>query len=476
VERVAGEHGNIRASAGRAAAAVFVGYVVGEATSLAQVGSNQVAALHQPAVMVISAVALGGATMVAGGLAVLFADVAPRLSAHGFTAAGVVLCGSLFALVLWAATTVRNSLELGGWQLVRPVVVTLLTQRWPAAVAAAIALVVLAAVWLVRPGAPGPAWAVDAQPVITWPVPAARPGLRQIALSGLGSGVAGASAILVFRLLAGPPAGPAEQLQRLDTYVWVFSGAGAVTGLALLAGYGLRGLATGLLAAPIGSTVAAVGFLLINQAYGAALNWTFAETVIRPGLSLGVLLLVMASILAVLPFPGLTRRATATTVVLAVVLSGAVGGCALVARDALSPLPEVASSEVGDYAATYMPVVYAELAAVEGSVQAIDSDPAASPLERAQRVRREIVAPVERLRSQAADLEVAAGDLAEAHQNLIDALDLTAAAFEDFARAYETGDGALFARAQRERLDGQRQLQAWSDAVTTLAADEMDSD
>jgi hypothetical protein len=200
--------------------------------------------------------------------------------------------------------------------------------------------------------------------------------------------------------------------------------------------------------------------------------------VIRPGLSLGVLLLVMASILAVLPFPGLTRRATGTTVAIAVLLSGAVGGCALATRDALSPLPEVevASSEAGDYAADYMPVVYAELAEVEGSVQAIDSDPATSRLERAQRVRRELVAPVERLRSQAADLEVAAGDLAEAHQSLIDALDLTAAAFEDFAHAYETGDSALFARAQRERLDGQRQLQAWSDAVTTLAADEMDSD
>jgi hypothetical protein len=428
--------------------------------------------------MVISAVALGGATMVAGGLAVLFADVAPRLSARGFTAAGVVLCGSLFALVLWAATTVRNSLELGGWELVRPVVVTLLTQRWPAALSVAIALVVLAAVWLVRPAAPGPAWAVDAQPVIAWRVPAVRPGLRQIAVSGLASGVAGAVAILVFRLLAGPAAGPAEQLQRFDTYVWVFSGAGAVTGLALLAGYGLRGLATGLLAAPIGSMVAAVGFLLINRAYGGALNRAFVETVIRPGLSLGVLLLVMASILAVLPFPGLTRRATGTTVAIAVLLSGAVGGCALATRDALSPLPEVevASSEAGDYAADYMPVVYAELAEVEGSVQAIDSDPATSRLERAQRVRRELVAPVERLRSQAADLEVAAGDLAEAHQSLIDALDLTAAAFEDFAHAYETGDSALFARAQRERLDGQRQLQAWSDAVTTLAADEMDSD
>lgn len=467
------------AAARRVAAGVFAGSLVGQVASLAAVGSDTFTGTRSPLLPLLSALVVSGTTFVVAGLGRLAAERSRRLSARGYTAIAIVLSATLFAFVLWAATMLASTLDLGGWGLAALTIVTLLTQPVAVAVVAVIAAAVLV-VLAVRPGDEPPVWAVEGDwSVSVVPggrsvVPGGRSvGLRDVTVSALASGVTAALCILTFRLLAGPATTFELQAQRFDAYLWVFAGAGVATGLTLIALHGLRGAGAGVTAAALGSCIAALGFVAINTGFGGDVTLDFVGGVVGPGLPLGLVLFVLVSLLAALPVGAPRRRRRLwVVVVVAALLGGMAATGAIAARNTISPLqPSVpAGLSTRDYVSSYAPTVLASLNGVDQAASAIDADTQLSPSERAQRIRSDLVAPLDALLRQAGAVTPAEDSVVQLHAALVTGLQGTRRAFEDFARAYETGDSALFSRTQLERASAQQMLRAWLDGVRARQA------
>jgi hypothetical protein len=467
VARVVGARLVVVAATCRVAGAVLFGALLGGTASLANVGSP--APIATPGVLV-GAAALGGATLVGAGLAILATDTAWRFSARAFTATALVLSGTLFALTVWAASTVSNAWDLGGWALTGPVILSTLTHPVAAVVVIAQAAAVLVLMLLgTLPRAPE--WALDGEASDVWDGPHWAPRLSTTSLVGLVAGGVAALTILTFRIAQGPPSSPDEQAQRFYTYLWIFAGAGAVAGAVLLTLYGLRAAAGSLLAAPLASVVATIGFLAINQAYGGDLSWAFVEDVVRPGLAVGVLLLFFVSWLAVIPRRRSEhRRSIASLVVLTVAVGTTVSVGALASRATLGLQIEAPrnSMSADQYVTLYTPAVVAKLDEVERTVQQVDKD-AEALATRAKRVRIEVLGPLRALHTEASQLNVEGTSLRQTHDLLIGALASLERAFEDFARGFESGDGTALVRAHAERRDARAQLEAWFAAVARHA-------
>lgn len=458
------------AGARRVAAGVLGGFIVGQAASLAAVGSDTIAGTRSPLLPLLGALALCGTTFVVAGLGRIAGDRSAHLSARGYTTIAIASSATLFAFVLWATTMLSSTLDLGGWALTAPAVVTLLTQPAAVAVVAALAVAVLALL-AVRPGDAPPMWAVEGDA----PAPVASrghsPGPREAVVAALVAGIAAALSILAFRLMAGPATTFEQQAQRFDAYVWVFAGAGVAAALSLIALHGLRGAGAGLTAAALASVTAALGFALINVAFGGDLTLEFLGAVLGPGLPVGLVLLVLASLLASLPLQDTgARRPLWLLVALAAVLAGVAATGAIVARDTISPLPQSIAQGMSprEYATTYAPAVLARLSDLDRTAAAIDADGQLSPSERARQIRAELVAPLDVLLQQADSVSPADDNTVQIHSALRAGLEGTRRAYENFARAYETGDSTLFAQTQTDRADAQQLLRAWLDAVRAI--------
>ena len=454
-------------AARRMAAGVIAGFLVGQVASLAAVGSDTVTGTRSPLLPLLGALALGGTTVVVAGLGRVAADRSRHLSARGYTTLAIALSATVFAFVLWAATLLSSTLDLGGGRLAALTSVTLLTQPLAVTVVAVLAAVILALV-AIRPAETAPAWAFEGEAPVVPKQDRHSVGLREVSVVGLVSGVAAALSILAFRLVAGPATTFEEQTQRFDAYVWLFAGAGVAAGLSLIVLHGLRGAGAGVTAGALASCVAALGFVVINAGFGGDVTLDFVGGVVGPGLPLGLVLFVLVSLLAALPIPDARgRRPVVVLVAVAALLGGLAATAAIVNRDTISPLQPSAPAGLSthDYVTTYAPTVAAMVSGIDQAAVAIDADHQLSPTERAQRIRVDLVAPLDAALTQAAAVTPAEDSVVQLHATLVAGLKGTRRAFENFARAYETNDSTLFARTQADRAGAQQLLRAWLDGI-----------
>jgi len=368
----------------RVAFGVAAGLVAGRVASLAQTGTGELGGVTFPPMLVVMALAGLGATVLAAGLGELWADAAPALR-HSRSSWTVALVGSsvVFAIVLWAASSLELALDRLGWMVVRLWLVTVLGS-WPTLVAVAVlAAVAAVALHASRQGAMAPAWLLERGESWPWPT-AGRPGLAEAVVPAVAGGLAGAGAIIGFRVLAGPPASDTAGLQRFYTYVWVAAAAagGAVT-LALGLLVPRRGVGVGALAGPLASLVAVAGLLAMTSVLGGSLDADFVTPTVRFPLALGLLLAVLvapAGLLAWHRERRLARVWPAAAALGLVAVLAVVGG-----RDALTGNQSILVPDIGDreqalalvevtqYAATATDVER-RYSAVEAAVAAIVAD------------------------------------------------------------------------------------------------------
>jgi hypothetical protein len=302
------------------------------------------------------------------------------------------------------------------------------------------------------------------------------------------AGVVGALVLVGFRLWAGPAAGFGEQEQRFYAYIWIFAAAGVAAAVVFGLRMRTRGLGVALLASPVASVVAAVGFIALNTALGGKLNMPFVDSVLRSGLGLGLVLLLAVAAVALLPGPRPhPPRFTLAAAAAAGVLAGMLAFGVFAGRNVLVPLAafdqQVApqqsaqgstppsngqSAEAVAYTTSYVPDVSRVMNVVESSVTAIDQATLTDE-QRAERIRVECLTPVQTLLDDARTVQPKAAAVQTVHQHLLTSLQLAAQAFEHFATAYESNDSATYQRARIERSQAQQQWQAWQQASAQLA-------
>lgn len=459
----------MRGAARRVAAGVFAGFLVGQAASLAAVGTGTITGDRTPLPGLIGAVALSGTTFVVAGLGALAADRAGHTSARGYTTAALAASGTLFAFALWGTAQLTSAGDLGGWSLAAHLAVTM-HQQAVTAVVVTLAVAVLLLL-LIRPGS-APAWAVDGDLLEGAPRGGQLRSVMPALIVGPSAGVPAALAILAFRLTAGPAAGYEQHAQRLEVFVWVFAGAGVAAGLSLLVLHGLRGTGAGLLAAPIASATAALGFVLLNTALGGIPSLELIGEVMLPGLPLGILLLLFGATLASLPLPDrVGHQRLLPLVVVAMLLGGTFAVGAISARDTLSPPLQTVTNGMSapDYVNSYAPSIETRISGVDAAVAAISADPWLAPHERAQRIRTEIVEPINGLLGEAVSVVPTDGSLVQAHEVLLNALKAAAQAYENSAQVYETGNYSLEVQSRADMAEAQQMFLAWRDDVSTYA-------
>jgi hypothetical protein len=465
VERAAGGSTTLHKATSRTALAVLTGYLIGGATSLANVGVAPYPLTFAP----WAAAAMAGATFVTGGVGILLADVAPRLTPRIYAFAAIGISAVVFAIALWGVDSIVNDVSLGGWGDQAQIAINVLLDYGVHGWVTIVALSVLVLLRLRRGSARAPSWLIQgdgAAPV--WEKSPSAPGLRQTLILGACAGLAADVAILAFRLTEGPSASPAEDLQRLVSYAWAWGAAGALTAVALLIVYGLQGLAAALLASPIAAALAATVFVVGNNFTGGHLSLALALNLVWAGITLGVLLLIPLSTLAFIP-PAhrATGRRALVAALVAAALGGAVSSSLLVLDDTLSPIaPDGISKE--EYLGDYTPWINSEFHRIGQAVQQIGSDQPA-PAETARRIRAEVVVPFRYMRDSAASLAVADEGLREVHLELVAGLQLNVAAYEDIAQAYESRDQTLLAAGEEELDRAGQRIVAWSQGLQAMA-------
>src|SRR6266545_211413 len=207
----------------------------------------------------------------------------------GLWRAAVVASSVVFAIVLWAASSLELALDRLGWVVARLWLVTVLAS-WPTL--GAVAVLAAAAAWALgasRRGAMTPAWLLEGGESWPWPT-AGRAGLAEAVVPAVAAGLAGAGAIIGVRVLAGRPASDAAALQRFYTYIWVAAAAGAAVTLALGLLVPRRGVGVGALAGPLASLVAVAGLLAMTVVLGGGLGADFVTPTVRIPLVLGLIL------------------------------------------------------------------------------------------------------------------------------------------------------------------------------------------
>jgi Zn-dependent protease with chaperone function len=456
-------------------AGVFSGFVLGGAASLAGSGIGLLDRDADPLLLAVTALCAAGATVTTAGLGELWADAAGRLrSARVSWAAAVVLPGIVFAAVLWAGATTQKALLWGGWALVRLVLPEYFSTV--PMVAAALVLAVAAgwALWAARSVALTPAWLLESGPRYEWPT-AGAPRLWPTVATGVTAGVAGAAALIAFRLTAGAAAGDAQLVQRFYTFVFVAAAAAVAGGfvLAMLCPGGGAGAA--LLAVPIATTVTTIGFLALSTVLGGKLGASFAGTLRKP---LGLALLGEMLVLSVVVLPPARRRLDLVVPAAAALAALLAATTVIAARDALAPLdappapgavvPSSSQQEIDDYRGQIAPAILQRYNLITGQAGPIGADLSLDPAGRASAIRIRIVAPLRQLSTQAEAVTTTVPAVAAAHAYCVDGLRTSVAAYESLVVAYETGDPQALATAQQEQGLALSRLRAWTARVQTL--------
>jgi hypothetical protein len=456
-----------------AAVGVAVGLVLGQVASLGQVGAGLSSDLEKPIGLVLLAVAGLGATLIVYSAGEVWADAAPALRWAWLSwVPAIAVTGIVFAAVLWASQQFRLSLNIGGWQFVRQWLVYM-PQRWvvvTAVVALAAALVV--ALTVRRRGRQTPAWIIEQGEPVPWPVGRAR--FRTVAVAALAAGFVGAVTIVAFRMSAGPATSDAQTLQRFEAYIWLAATLGFVTAAVLAVLVPRYGVGLGSLGGCLATVTVMAGFLALNTALGGDLNREFVADSLLPPIVLGFLLTV-----AVAPVSWLARslarsgtRAWAITtpaaLIAAIAVIGVIGVTSPPSREIALPDQPSSASTAQQYVATVAPDLVQRYDAIESAVNAIDGDRVSDGPSRAERVRTEVVTPLQALLDQMESYRPPTPAVDTVHASALTALRTAIESFEMFALAFETGDTALFADALAKRTQEQQLWQAWQAGVAEL--------
>jgi hypothetical protein len=247
------------------------------------------------------------AVLLSAGTGRLWADAAARLpGGRRSWWIGFLVNALIFAVALWAmewlpvllATQARRFSTTG-------LVTTFGTLVGPVVYVAAVPVLVTVALMMWRRRAlPTPQWLVEG-PAPMWSWSARRPGLAAAVLAGTVPGLAGALAVLLYRLSAGRPADTAEALTRYA--IWLTVG----TLIALTVSFvtltvvprsgGAVGLITGVSAAAMGALAMAATNTLVSHVFDPSFWWLTVVNVTTIWLAGYVLILPVT--LAVWPLP-----------------------------------------------------------------------------------------------------------------------------------------------------------------------------
>lgn len=460
------------------AAGLAAGLVLGHAASLAQSGAGS-ASLGPPGWLPAVAVLGAGATVVCAGLAELLADAAPRFRRPGAAAALAVLAtAAVFTPVMWLSTLLETPLELG-WDGVNAWLVTSLQETWVLACFALAAAAAMLGLWCARRERRAPAWLIERGDPPAWPATAPR-GLREALLTGLITGLVAAAALALYRAGAGRAESDAVAEQRLYLFFWAGGCAGGVAALWLIALRPTRGAGAAVLGALVASLATIAGWLVLNTALGGDLTLDFVNGIAKTPLALGfvaVVVVALAGLVPAAPMPGRARILVTGAVgaaVLAVLLTDPArltpfGGAATpVGEEALTRAAGNDEAEIQLYVTAFASGAAGAYLQVDESIAAIDADTTLAGPDRAARITREVVAPLQALLDQARAFTPSSATVADVHADLVATLESDVLAFERFAVAFATDDAAAFAEAQaaREQVNGTRLR--WLQRVTAL--------
>ncbi|GAB3063771.1 hypothetical protein GCM10027053_28060 [Intrasporangium mesophilum] len=545
----AGASPSVRPDALRLAGGVFVGHALGGYASLGQVGGSTVTGLDHPWVVLVSALASAGATVVVAALGELATAVAPSVGRRTYAALCVLLSTLAFVLVLWAATTLTQALDLGGWMLGSAATVTIvvpLAVGWGALVlAVAVAAIAFAGSrlqrvpaappdWLLEKQAPAssstrevPGGGVDAEPAFVtasafgsthpeaphWAAPTSARDVAVAGLIGLTTGGFAAASIWLYRALAGPA--PDQQVleQRYYAYVWVFGTAGLVAMVVSRIRWGFVGIALGLVSGLVASTVAALGFVIVNWSYGGAITVEFVMVSLRPAIGLGLLLAVLGSALLVggrpvrraepeesreneravrdRSTPAARRRRTLAVLALAAVLAAGLAQAVVAARDVVAPRFDEAAmaamvrqrlgdtgdtarstvgadAEVTAYLSGFVPDVGRRLIGVRTALADIVGSPTTDLPALAARVQAEVIDPLEGLRNAVAQRAVRDPALLAAHQLLANVIGEELVAARLIGDAYAEADPARFNEGATLWVAAQQEYADWLSTMLAM--------
>jgi len=492
---------------------VLAGYALGQTASLAQVGTPGLAGFPSSWTVLITPLAAAAAAMLTLSLAAVLADAATVLPRPALVTAALVLSSAVPATVLWMAGLIQLAAG-SGWPLVRVTLVTVLGP-WPEVVLAGVLALLLLGLLAAGRKPAVPAWFIDGPRGTKGPGQAEphRPLLAVTLLAGLASGAAGGAALAVFRWASGPPRGPADALQLLDAWHWVFALSGAAAAVALTARYGRRGLAAALAAAPLATCLAALIMTGVTIALGGDLTFAFVAGLIRPALGLGIALVAAVALVAAAaemirrPVPGAAVAPAAvrpaapppagrsglhavTTALLAVAVCVPLATLALAGRASYSPLAADAQSlginpglppgpsnqpsaepmpaEALDYRLRFVPPLAKQLTLLDQSLHIIESSASLSPHERAVQLKTLLVPAAQKVLDTALQMHWRTSEVRAAHAHLIQGLILAITSYKDDTAGYLTGSATLLAKGRMRLAQAHAQFRRWRQAISAF--------
>jgi Zn-dependent protease with chaperone function len=497
---------------------VFAGFLLGQTSSLAQVGSAGLVGFDHSASILINPIGAVSATALVVASAALFADTAPALGRRLSALMCLAVSGGLFVSALWLTNITQPIWGRGGWAVLRVTVVTLFGTTGHVVLVGIIAALVLVMVALGSRSTVTPTWAYDGPAPDKWPSSSTRPSLGAVLLAGVLAGIGGGFAIAVYRWQAGPASDSAHAQQRADAYLWVFALSGIAAMVVLALRYRGSGIAAGLGAGPIAATVAGVFFVLLNTALGGSLTWTFTSAMVRGGLGAYCGLLIPLGIawclvealrpvreLLTRPHPAaaaerMNRGWTLVTVAAAaLVLGAALSGALIADREQISPLaadrqdvgslPISRGSSTGptqpsrnggssttqstpkaiaNYRDQFAPQVEKLLTLLDSNASAIAAQTGLTGHQIADLINTNLITPTQQLMALSAAHQADGEPIRSANQQLLAGLADRLSLYQAEAAAFSTGASSLPASAQADAALAREALAEWEQAVAAL--------
>ena len=488
VARVRGETAGVLA----VALGAGLGLSLGLGASLATAGLPGLSGIGDSRGLVIPGLACAGATVLSGGLAHLYADLAPRFRRAAWCRLlTLVVNAALFAAVFWAGYVLQAMVEAGGWALGRIVLMDLLTSWQVLVIELALAVAAGVALALHSPEETRP-WQLEGETPASWER-VRRPGLVSTTGLGVAGGLAATAVIVVYRLVTGPSSTDAETWDRFEGFQWAVAVSAAVVGAVLVVRDPHRGGGAALLAVPVAATTGAVGYLAFNTVLGGDLALSFVWLVFRPILVLACYVMWALATPAyalgrlrragagVRHIPaGVGRTGTVVVLVTTLVLGAMAAASAIAARSYLvgyNPFAgdDVAATDgtVAAYRVEVMLPLSQEYDALGARALEIDADATLDGAGRAELMQAEVVQPVLDLRERWSDPRTDEAELVSAHQAALAALDTAAQKYQAAAVGYVATDQATadtaWAEVTRLETEETRWWDQWVAAVTALS-------
>jgi hypothetical protein len=493
VDRVTG----VRSSALPVAAGVGLGFVVGEAVSLAQSSTGRVTGLEHPIWLVVTALVGAGATLLSASMGQLWADVAPSLRQRRVAwGLGFIVNALIFSSVLWAITQFQFIVDSLGWTIARESLLTALA-TWPMFVVV-VALAVAAAIPLLttaRP-VPPPSWLIESGERRPW-IRGGFPQFLATVLVAAITGLVGAACIVAYRAMHGPASELPDQILRFFSYVWVAGLSGAAAAMAISVIANRRGPGAALLATPIAALVTTAGYLVMNETTGGSTTWNFVGLFARPAVVAGFYLTLVVVPAAAIVRLALSRvvgaAGTATTaravlvassVVLASVLAVVFGTLALAGREDLvsvDPLAGVDVTPVGPsahdvvkadfvtYEQTIVPDVMSRYQPIASNLGAIANGGA--PGQEVTALDSVVISPLQGLIDDVSAYQPTTREVSDVHAHIIESLNLTMQSAQQWRTAFQTSDPVEAQNADASAGEAKAAFEAWEQARETLAGE-----